>query len=155
MRKGKLQQFDSPMNIYERPANCFVAEFVGSPSMNLVEGQVDFANGRFNARNVSIALNESQLQLLKNHNSKEIILGIRPEHIAVNHESQRDAIGATVYVTELMGNETFVFVNMGDNKLIARAPANFRADMDTQVMLHFAIEKLHFFDHSTLNRIDP
>jgi len=154
MRKGKLQQFDTPMQIYEKPANRFVAEFVGSPSMNFIEGEVDFASGRFNARSVSIALNEDQLQLLKNHNSEEIILGIRPEHITVNHESHRDAIGATVYVTELMGNESFVFLNLGDYKLIARAPADFRADMDTQVGLHFAVEKLHFFNCSTRNRIN-
>jgi multiple sugar transport system ATP-binding protein len=153
MRKGTLQQFDTPMNIYERPANCFVAEFVGSPSMNFVEGQVDFASGRFNAKGVSLALNENQLQLLKNHNSKEIMLGIRPEHIVLNNESQRDSIGAMVYVTELMGNETFVFLNIGDIKLIARAPAEFRADVDSHVKLHFAIEKLHFFDRSTQERL--
>ena len=153
MRKGKLQQFDTPMNIYERPANRFVAEFVGSPSMNFVEGQVDFASGRFSAKGVSFALSENQLQLLKNHDSKETVLGIRPEHIAVNPVSQPEAIAATVYVTELMGNETFVFLNVGDNKLIARAPADFRADVDSQVKLHFAIEKLHFFDPVTQVRL--
>ena len=154
MRKGKLQQFDTPMNIYERPANRFVAEFVGSPSMNFVEGQVDFASSRFSAKGVSIALNEEQLRRLKNHNAHDIVVGIRPEHIAIDRGNHEDAIGATIYVTELMGNETFVFLNVGDNKLIARAPADFRADVDTQVKLHFAIDKLHLFNPATLNRID-
>ena len=153
MRKGKLQQFDTPMNIYERPANRFVAEFVGSPSMNFVEGEVDFAHGRFSAKGVSIALNEEQLRRLKNQNAQEVVVGIRPEHIAIDPGHHEDEIGATIYVTELMGNETFVFLKVGDNKLIARAPADFRADVDKQVKLHFAIDKLHFFNPATQQRL--
>jgi ABC-type sugar transport system ATPase subunit len=53
---------------------------------------------------------------------------------------------ARVYVTELMGNETFVFLTAGDNRLIARAPADFRADVDTKVWLRIATEKIHYFD---------
>ena len=115
MRKGQLQQFDTPLNIYNHPANRFVAEFVGSPSMNFIEGS---------------------------HGT----IGIRPEHIQVLTEPQDDAIPATVYVTELMGNETFVFLSVGTNRLIARAPADFRAELESQVWLKINTEKLHFFD---------
>ncbi len=118
MKKGRLQQFDTPLNIYNRPANRFVAEFVGSPSMNFIE-------------------------------KGDVTIGIRPEHIQILTTPEDGAIEARVYVTELMGNETFVFLSVDDQRLIARAPADFRADVDTKVWLQFAKEKLHFFDPVT------
>jgi len=119
MKKGRLQQFDTPMNIYNRPANRFVAEFVGSPSMNFLEG--------------------GEL-------SGHLTMGIRPEHIQVFAEPRETAIEARVYVTELMGNETFVFLSVGNQRLIARAPADFRADVESKVWLRIETEKAHFFD---------
>jgi multiple sugar transport system ATP-binding protein len=133
MRKGRLQQFDTPMNIYNYPANRFVAEFVGSPSMNFVEGRIDPASGMF----VS---------------DSTVTMGIRPEHIQVLTEPHDGAIPASVYVTELMGNETFVFVTVGANRLIARAPADFRAELESKVWLTIAREKIHFFDAKTQRR---
>jgi ABC-type sugar transport system ATPase subunit len=115
MRKGRLQQFDTPMNIYNHPANRFVAEFVGSPSMNFVEGS-------------------------------RVTIGIRPEHIQVLTQPQDGAIPATIYVTELMGNETFVFLSVGANRLIARAPADFRAELESPVWIKISTDKIHYFD---------
>jgi len=136
MRKGRLQQFDTPMNIYNEPANRFVAEFVGSPSMNFVEGRIDRA--KFVSDSLRIPLN-TQL-------AGALTMGIRPEHIQVFAEPHDGAIAATVYVTELMGNETFVFLSVGENRLIARAPADFRADVESKVWLRLATERAHFFD---------
>jgi multiple sugar transport system ATP-binding protein len=115
MKKGRLQQFDTPLNIYNHPANKFVAEFVGSPSMNFIE-------------------------------KGDVTIGIRPEHIQILTTPEDGAIEARVYVTELMGNETFVFLSVDDQRLIARAPADFRADVDTKVWLKLPTEKMHFFD---------
>src|ERR1700741_615503 len=115
MKKGRLQQFDTPMTIYNQPANRFVAEFVGSPSMNFIE--------------------ESGLTK-----------GIRPEHIQVLSQPQEGAIAAKIYVTEQMGNETFVFLTVGTNRLIARAPADFRADDESQVWITIDDDKSHYFD---------
>jgi multiple sugar transport system ATP-binding protein len=137
MRKGRLQQFDTPMNIYNHPANRFVAEFVGSPSMNLVDGKIEA--GRF----VSDAL---QIPVTGVAEGSQLTIGIRPEHIQVLSEPQEGAIAASVYVTELMGNETFVFLSVGAIRLIARAPADFRAELESKVWLQFATDKLHFFD---------
>jgi multiple sugar transport system ATP-binding protein len=123
MTKGRLQQFDTPMNIYNYPANRFVAEFVGSPSMNFIEGS-------------------------------PLTKGIRPEHIQVLSEAQNGAIPATVYVTEQMGNETFVFLTVGNNRLIARAPADFRADEESQVWIRMMKNKMHFFDPVSGERRD-
>ena len=135
MKKGRLQQFDTPMNIYNHPANRFVAEFVGSPSMNFVEGRIDA--GMFVSDGFQIPLQ---------HEPAAVTIGIRPEHIEVLSEPQDDAIPATVYVTESMGNETFVFLSVRANRLIARAPADFRAELESRVWIKISTDKLHFFD---------
>ena len=135
MRKGRLQQFDTPMNIYNQPANRFVAEFVGSPSMNFVEGRIE--SGMF----VSDAF-----QIPLRHERSHVTIGIRPEHIQVLTEPHDGAIAASVYVTEQMGNETFVFLSVGANRLIARAPADFRAELESRVWITINTDKIHFFD---------
>jgi multiple sugar transport system ATP-binding protein len=139
MKRGRLQQFDTPLNIYNRPANRFVAEFVGSPSMNFIDGGIQ--GGVFVNDSVQIRVQRS--------NTDQITIGIRPEHIRVLTEPQNGAIPATVYVTELMGNETFVFLSVGNNRLIARAPADFRAEVESPVWLQIESEKAHFFDRQT------
>ena len=139
MKRGRLQQFDTPLNIYNHPANRFVAEFVGSPSMNFVDGKIE--NNVFMSESIHIPATHE--------NADQITIGIRPEHIRVLTEPQNGAIPATVYVTELMGNETFVFLSVGNNRLVARAPAEFRAELESRVWLQIVPEKAHFFDHQT------
>src|SRR5215470_7767702 len=97
MRKGKLQQFDSPMRIYEQPANKFVAEFVGSPSMNFVDGEV--IKGTFVSKDLSVQLDGAQVNRLSNRANKRITLGVRPEHVDVHEEQQDGSMPASVYVT--------------------------------------------------------
>jgi multiple sugar transport system ATP-binding protein len=136
MKKGRLQQFDTPLNIYNHPANRFVAEFVGSPSMNFIDGEI--SEGAFTSDVLRMEVNADM--------TGRVTMGIRPEHIQVLTSPEDGAIAASVYVTELMGNETFVFLSVGPHRLIARAPADFRAEVESRVWLRFAIEKAHFFD---------
>src|SRR6476620_6039678 len=89
MRKGKLQQFDSPMKIYEQPANKFVAGFVGSPSMNFVDGEIN--GDTFVSKDLSVQLDGAQANRLSNHANKRITLGLRPEHVHV-HEQLHDGL---------------------------------------------------------------
>ncbi|HZI62347.1 MAG TPA: ABC transporter ATP-binding protein [Pyrinomonadaceae bacterium] len=139
MSRGRLQQFDTPLNIYNRPANRFVAEFVGSPSMNFIDGKIE--SGAFVSESIRIPVTRE--------NADQLTIGIRPEHISVLTEPQNNATPATVYVTELMGNETFVFLSVGTNKLIARAAADFRAELESPVWLRIDAEKAHYFDRQT------
>jgi len=147
MRAGKLQQFDTPMNIYNRPTNRFVAEFVGSPGMNFIEGRFDAAARRFSCDALSVELGESQLDWL--NGNERVTLGIRPEHVEVSTTEREGWPKASIYVTELMGNETFVFLRLGGEKIIARAPADFRAGMETRVWVRFEMDKARFFDSKT------
>ena len=151
MRKGKLQQFDSPMKIYEQPANKFVAEFVGSPSMNFVDGEIN--RDSFESRDLTVRLNQEQTNLFSSQPGKRITLGVRPEHVHVDDEPLEGSLCASVYVTELMGNETLVFLKVGENNIIARAASGFRAELETKVWLRFDTERFHFFNSETGNRI--
>jgi multiple sugar transport system ATP-binding protein len=155
MRSGKLQQFDTPMNIYNRPANRFVAEFVGSPSMNFIDGRADHSARTFISDGIKLDLDESHLARLSGRH--RVTLGIRPEHIHVTNAlstSEREGwLAATVYVTELMGNETIVFLRTGGQKIIARASADFRAEFESYVFVKFQMERTDFFDPETGMRI--
>jgi multiple sugar transport system ATP-binding protein len=144
MRGGILQQFDTPMNIYNRPSNHFVAEFVGSPGMNFIEGKVDASARMFISDGIGLPLAQSQLDRLQGRG--RVTMGIRPEHIQVDTSERDGWIAATVYVTELMGNETFVFLRLGVEKVIARAAADFRAEIETPAWVRLEMDRADFFD---------
>jgi multiple sugar transport system ATP-binding protein len=144
MRAGRLQQFDTPMRIYNHPANRFVAEFVGSPSMNFIEGRFDKPARKFVAEALSVDLEPAHLERPDAHD--RAILGIRPEHIQLSTTPQAGWLNATVHVTELMGSETFVFLRLGGARIVARAGADFRAEMETPVSFKIDVRRAHFFD---------
>lgn len=152
MHRGKLQQFDSPLTIYNRPANRFVAEFVGSPSMNFIDGRIEPETQTFRTDQISLRLSRL-VEEAGGIDRSAVTLGIRPEHIRVS-PAQRDGwLQATVYVTELMGSETFVFLTLGNERIIARAPADFRAEVETNVWVEFDIDRAHFFHPTTGERL--
>jgi len=140
MNKGRLQQFDTPLNIYNHPANRFVAEFVGSPSMNFIDGRIE--RGVFVSDAITIPASPAFIATP----DAQVSIGIRPEHIHVLMQPHEGTIPARVYVTELMGNETFVFLSVGEHKLIARAPADFRAEVESTVWLQIEAQKAHCFE---------
>src|SRR5215813_6764257 len=144
MNKGRLQQFDTPLEIYNCPANRFVAEFVGSRGMNFLEGEIDPAGSRFQNRQLSLTLPEAQLERFKSNAVESVTFGIRPEHVDVSTSQREDWLAGTVYVTELMGNETFVIFQIGETRLAARAPGDFRAEADSQLWFALDLTKVHF-----------
>ncbi len=152
MNKGRLQQFAAPLEIYNQPANRFVAEFVGSTSMNFLDGEVNFQTGKFIAGELTLTPYEAQLETVRRVEGK-VTLGIRPEHVQVslahNHGWQR----ASVYVSELMGSETFVFLEIGAQRIVARASGDFRVETGGTVWVEFDMTKAHFFDPGSGNRL--
>ncbi|HEX5890231.1 MAG TPA: TOBE domain-containing protein, partial [Pyrinomonadaceae bacterium] len=103
--------------------------------MNFIEGRVD--QGFFVSDSLRIPIT---------HPNAAVTMGLRPEHIHVLTQPEDGAIPASVYVTELMGNETFVFLSVGPHRLIARAPADFRAEVEAPVWLRLETDKAHFFE---------
>jgi multiple sugar transport system ATP-binding protein len=154
MRSGKLLQFDTPLNIYNRPANRFVAEFVGSPGMNFLNGEIDHQARVFTTDAISLSLDEFQVAGLNGLNSTEgVLIGIRPEHVRVSEVPREGWLPGSVYVTELMGSETFVFLTLGGKRIIARAPADFRADVGSTAWIEIETAKAHFFNPTSGERV--
>jgi multiple sugar transport system ATP-binding protein len=154
MSQGKLQQFETPLEIYNRPANRFVAEFVGSPGMNFIDGKVDLAARAFVTDGVTMHLEERALTLLTERTASLVTLGLRPEDVRVSLMPGEASIPAKVFVTELMGSETLVIVELPRQRLVARAAADFRAGSGINVWINFNATKAHFFDQQSGQRID-
>ena len=110
MRAGQVQQIDSPSIVYERPANLFVAAFLGAPAMNFIDGELA-AGGRFRA----VALS---LELGGERSPQAVVLGVRPEHIRVEADSLGPHAGV-VSLVEPMGNHQVVWIACGDYLLSA------------------------------------
>jgi multiple sugar transport system ATP-binding protein len=144
MRDGRLQQFDTPLNIYERPANQFVAGFIGSPSMNFLDGEIDDAGPRFVSRGLSLDLHPQIASLLDRR--QRVTLGVRPEDVRVCTERCVGAFPATVYVTESMGNETVVFLKLSEERIVARVHPDFRLEIEANVWVSFDEQKRHYFE---------
>jgi multiple sugar transport system ATP-binding protein len=154
MKQGRLQQFDTPLVIYNQPANQFVAEFVGNPGMNFLDGEIDLESGTFRTEGIALPLNDGQLSSWKETATrKQVRLGIRPEDIQVSLDQRAGWFQASVYVTELMGSETFVFVQLDGGKIVARAPGDFRAEVERLVWIEFDVAKAHLFEASSGERI--
>lgn len=141
MEKGVVQQVGSPTEIYDRPANTFVASFIGSPAMNLIDGAV--ASGVFTAP-------ETRIDGLSAPDGK-ITLGFRAEDAQVVESGGE--INAPIYTLELLGDATMVTVRLGKTLVSVRADKAFRAEIDDMVSIHVPTDHCHLFDGQTGKRI--
>jgi multiple sugar transport system ATP-binding protein len=152
MKDGIIHQIDTPLNLYNHPVNKFVAGFIGSPSMNFIEGKLVQENGlTFKSKGnfLTLKLNESLSEGLKNYLSKSLWLGIRPEDIYDTDSSTRNnsaKIEVLLEVVEPMGNEIFLYFTIESSQFVARIPAREKPEPNTKRKLSFDLEKLHFFD---------
>ena len=112
--------------------------------MNFLEGRIDISERTFACGDVRLPLLAGQCERLGNRG--RVTLGIRPEYVHVSLNEQAGSLRATVYVTELMGNETFVFLQMGGEKIIARAPSEFRAEPNAPAFVKIEMDRAAFFD---------
>jgi ABC-type sugar transport system ATPase subunit len=143
MNNGRLQQFDAPRALYERPVNTFVAGFIGSPTMNLVP--VPVANGSVSLGGVKIPVPAGEWST--------IVVGVRPESLQLAPEG----IPARVDVVEEIGADAFVFctsdVGGGEAKLVARSAAKSAPERGERVALRPVPEDAHVFDPATGARL--
>ena len=152
MKDGKIQQIDAPLRLYNDPVNQFVAGFIGSPSMNFINGKL-IADGEglvFDEGNIRIALPVSYNEQLGDHKDQEIVMGIRPEDIHDPDTMARDveAVGveAKVEVVEPMGNEVFLNLTTGKSAFVARIDPRHMPEVEQTVELAVEVGKAHFFD---------
>ena len=149
MHDGRIQQIDAPLVLYNHPVNRFVAGFIGSPSMNFVEGQLRSEGG---LRFVSEALNLEfpDIASLRSHIDKPVILGVRPEDLCVSGSSNAPASAAQVtlqlVVVEPVGHEIFVYVRAGKSTLVARVAPQPLPSPGAMINMAVDLRKLHCFD---------
>ncbi|MGT2923821.1 ABC transporter ATP-binding protein [Streptococcus caviae] len=155
---GRVEQVGTPQELYNQPANKFVAGFIGSPAMNFFE--VTIENGYLvNSEGLHIAVTEGQLKLLeaKGYKNKQVIFGIRPEDISSSllvQETYPDAsLAAEVVVSELLGSETMLYLKLGQTEFAARVDARDFHEPGEKIQLTFNVAKGHFFDAETKQAI--
>ena len=155
MKDGVLQQCDTPQAVYSTPANIFVAGFIGSPSMNFFEGTVEESDGKLmlNSKAFRIPIPENKRKAYGAYTGKPVTLGIRPEDIHdalfVPPDVQSATISAKVDITEMMGNEIYVYLMNGGSSFVARLDPRTGARVGADVKLAVNIANLHLFDRTT------
>ncbi len=158
MKDGIIQQVDSPLNLYNNPANKFVAGFIGSPSMNFFTGELVF-NGKlqFKSRLFEIDIPEKMEKQLQNYRERKIVLGVRPEHIIdltqAKHHDVSLPQNVLVDVVEPIGNEIFVYFSEGDHSYCMRVSPEKLHRAGEQIQIVLDLNRLYFFDAENENRI--
>jgi multiple sugar transport system ATP-binding protein len=148
LKDGIIQQVGAPKQVYNEPANMFVAGFIGSPAMNFIRGAID--DGYFVTETLRMAIPEDKLAALNagGYQRKAVVFGIRPEDI-VTPQSGDESINAKVSVAELTGAEFMLYANVGGHELVVRAGAANDYAAGDNIGIQFDMNKCHFFDAET------
>ena len=160
MKDGVVQQIDTPLGLYNFPQNRFVAGFIGSPAMNILDGKINKDSGLwFDDGKLQLKLPVKYEERLSGYVDKQVSFGIRPEDIyeaGFAHGLEETAVEAsfTVEVVEPMGNEIFLYVSTGSHPMVARIDAHSQAAIGQKVNLVFNMAKAHFFDAETEEAIE-
>lgn len=158
MKDGIVQQIDTPQNLYDHPRNLFVASFIGSPQINLIDVEVLKENEDVFVKNnyLKLKLPKEKADLLneKNYIGKKVIFGIRPESIYDEEEFLEKAdkeaiIDAKVRVYELMGAEVYLYFDLGEDQITARVKPSTQAKVGESTKFAFDMEKSYLFDPET------
>ena len=151
LKNGRLQQVGTPKDVYYQPTNVFVADFIGSPSMNFFD--VALERDGDGARLVNDAFTYDVSKEILEHvegSGDEFVLGIRPEDIHVDPSvPPGKSIEAPVDVVEIIGSDNFIYLDMGGNECRVRTPSHVEPDEDEVVTLTFDEGNLHLFDAAT------
>jgi len=152
MKDGVIQQVDTPKEVYDHPANIFVAGFIGSPAMNFLNGELVEENGDifFRAPSLNLALSKNKQAVLRERGISrgDVVVGIRPENIldaAVGAYGSGEPISSHIDVVELMGSEMYLHGSIGGQSITARVTARAELKADITAPLILDTSKLHLF----------
>jgi multiple sugar transport system ATP-binding protein len=151
MNDGHLEQVGTPAELYHTPRNVFVAGFIGGPPMNMLAGRLEERNGDLviDLEFCIYELPKKARGLMKKITSSEVILGIRPENVAITKESNSRSLEATIVHIEPLGKESNVHLEAGGNPLIAIRSSTQDLRAGDKVWLSFDEEKIHVFDQKS------
>ncbi|HOU42039.1 MAG TPA: TOBE domain-containing protein, partial [Promineifilum sp.] len=152
---GILQQCDTPRNLYNEPVNVFVAGFIGSPSMNFFNGTLVNEEGRqfIDTGDFRVRIPEDRKEAFGPYSGKEVIMGIRPEHVHAPEFAppsiKAEPVSATVEVVELLGHELHLYLNSGHNSFVGTVDPRFAVHTGNKIDIVFDMNNVHLFDKAT------
>ena len=151
MKDGLIQQVDSPINLYDNPANVFVAGFIGTPPMNFFDGLIVKKGDRYffnEFEGFEVPLPPHWNEKAAPYIDKKVIFGIRPENIAweENVSAAESRVKSAIEVIEPMGSETYLYLNTGRHSFIARVDAHHPFKVGQTAELNFDLMRAHIFD---------
>jgi multiple sugar transport system ATP-binding protein len=152
MKEGRIQQVARPQEIFEQPANMFVAGFIGNPPMNLVEARLERSAEAYllSYTGYECLLAPEQCSALKERKvvSQMVVSGFRPEDVRIAADNEK-AIPCRVIISELMGSEAYLHLQAADMKIVARVQASLGIKPRQNLRVKFVTEKAHLFDPQT------
>ncbi len=153
LKDGVVHQVADPETLYNSPVNRFVASFIGSPQMNFIEARITESNDTVSIgyKGGSVELNPKKAAQLKEkgYTRKDVVLGIRPEHIDITAADDSEQYDALVEVIELLGSDTYLFLDIAGDAVIARVNPALNVRVHDRVRVQFTLDKLHLFDSET------
>lgn len=157
MKSGLIQQIGTPRDVYQEPANTFVADFVGSPSMNFLKCKITGENSGITLDSNNISLKVPQTSWIFEHSSENLILGIRPSDVILLNDND-DFIGikikGKISFTELLGDDSLVEVNTGTDTIkVTNIDPDFDLSIGKDVMIGIIYSKIHYFATETGKRL--
>ena len=158
MNHGVIQQNNSPELIYNKPSNTFVADFIGSPSMNLIKGKLNQKSNKilFTADEANFAIPIISYDFIKASQleDKEVFFGIRPEHIYFKKSNEDDfEVNLTADLSEYIGHEQIMTFNFANQELLAKFPSTFKIELNKETKLYFDLTQISLFDANSKERI--
>ena len=158
MNHGVIQQNDTPENIYNKPSNTFVADFIGSPSMNLIKGKLKQSSSKilFTAEgaNFDIPINSYDFENASQLDNKEVYFGIRPEHIYFKKTNDDDyEVNLIADLSEYIGHEQIMTFNFANQELLAKFPSTIKIELNKETKLYFDLTQISLFDANSESRI--
>jgi multiple sugar transport system ATP-binding protein len=155
MKDGIIQQVGTPNEVFNQPANLFVAGFIGSPAMNYIECEIINENSKFyfQAPGLKLKIPAENVGACQKYSDRKIVVGIRPEYL---YDSRRfhatideNTVQANVEVIEPLGSEIIVYLKIGDSSIVGRLPADLELKTDQHIDVAIDMSKLHCFDPQT------
>ncbi|MCR5552291.1 MAG: sn-glycerol-3-phosphate ABC transporter ATP-binding protein UgpC [Oscillospiraceae bacterium] len=147
MKEGYVQQIGTPYELYYNPVNVFVAGFIGEPPMNFIRGKVTKGIIRFGKNELNVA------KLLgskaKDYEGKELVFGFRPESIELGAQPDSVQIKATVELTEMLGDNTNVYITAEDDKAILKVDPHDTPELDSELLFSIPEKNIYLFDGET------
>ena len=158
MNHGVIQQNDTPENIYNKPSNTFVADFIGSPSMNLIKGNLKQNTDNFSfiaeGSNLEIPIKHYDFKKKSELGNKEVYFGIRPEHIYFKKLNEDDLeINLSADLSEYIGHEQIVTFNYSNQEILAKFPSTIKVELNKETKLYFDLTQVSLFDSKSEERI--